>query len=186
MMRAHHGHAFDGEVVPHHDGYGGAYRFDASRFHRGYTPPQAFFRHQLQRLMTEAGLSYAQALAVATQAGGESWHGILVVGQRPGMTVRMNAHIAGWNAEDALIGWLFSYAADLSGVHPTLRDKSFQPTSPHQVNANRTLIAGEKTGVSEEFHALSGYIVRLLDDRVGTGWTFTSTVPVRWGIIRTK
>jgi hypothetical protein len=91
----------------------------------------ASFQADLALRLVRAGMGEEDAIAEVSRGALEGWFGWDPAGgRRPGLAERMRARLgAGWDPEEALLGWTLSQAADDLTSNPALQNPAFARVS---------------------------------------------------------
>lgn len=161
-------------------------------FVSGYNPASSLLLDLVDRRV-RAGDDVDVALREVARGAVEGWHGTTRhTPARPGMTGRMQARIPGWSAEEAILRWTLSVAAD-----DVLKDRDLQNRAWLRVGeGDPTSVAGWPafrvvTGGSNRYEGFSrpsgtsGW-ARLVDPGQGISFRVRSVPSVRWRLLRIR
>ena len=168
-------------------------------FTLGYRGSAAFFRYLAQRLVTERGMTWTDALREVQIGSIEGWYGIGFGGASygQGLVPRMRTRFGpSWHPADALLEWTMAQAADDLTTNPRFQDLTSR-TAPREVNGlyvhngvtpSGGVSAGSGTTTSKTSPSGNSGVFQIDDAAAGGSYVATSTVggSVRWMVLRVR
>jgi hypothetical protein len=172
---------------------------NVSLFTFGYRSSAAFLRDLVQRLVTDRGVPFTEALREVQIGAMEGWYGIGFQGVQlgQGLVPRMRARFGpAWDPVTAMLEWTMSQAADDLTTNPRFQDLTGR-TAPREANGvyvhNGIVPAGAVvagTGATQSVTHPSGNtgVFQVDDPAAGGSYAASSTVgpSVRWLLLRVR
>lgn len=168
-------------------------------FTLGYRGSAAFFRYLAQRLVTERGMTWTDALREVQIGSIEGWYGIGFGGASygQGLVPRMRARFGpSWHPADALLEWTMAQAADDLTSNPRFQDltsrtaaREFNGLYVHNgITPSGGVSAGSGTTTSKTSPSGNSGVFQIDDAAAGGSYVATSTVggSVRWMVLRVR
>jgi len=168
-------------------------------FTLGYRSSAAFLRYLAQRLVTERGMTFTDALREVQIGAIEGWYGIGFGGASygQGLVPRMRTRFGpSWNPVDAMLEWTMAQAADDLTANPRFQDLTSR-TGPREVNGRYVhngivpsggVVSGSGSTTLKTSPSGNSGVFQMDDTAAGGSYVATASVgpAVRWMILRVR